>query len=97
MVKSSWRLADVFGDDSDVPAYNPDAEIKLTWSPVGTRSEKEEAEIAEAEIRMGVSKKTILTRRGYDADEEAANRKEEQEATAEAMADAFNRGEVEDE
>ncbi len=95
MYRMGWRLGDLYGDDA--PAFDPDAEIKVSWSPVGTRSEKEEAEIAEADLRMGVSKRTILIKRGYDPDEEEKQREEESKAAADAMAKAFKEGGIDDE
>jgi hypothetical protein len=83
--RMGWRLEAEFGD-SDAPAYDEAADLRVIWSPPEDRSEKEEVEIAEARQRVGVSKHTTLVELGYDPDEEAKWREEEQKASAEAMA-----------
>lgn len=84
--RMGWRLESEFGDDPTVPDFDPDADVVVNWAPPSDRSEKEEAEIAESDQRLGVSKRTILIRRGYDPDEEAKFRDEESKASAEAVA-----------
>lgn len=71
--------------------------ITLNWPDPVPSDPKADAEADESEIRMGVvSKQTISEKRGYDWEVEQERMSEEREASAEAMAKAFNTGEVEE-
>jgi len=72
--------------------------ITLSWPDPVPSDSKADAEADESEIRMGVvSKQTISEKRGYDWTVEQERISEERKASADAMAKAFNAGEVEDE
>lgn len=70
--------------------------VMANWSDPVPSDPKADAEADESEIRMGVvSKRTIAEKRGYDWETEQERIAEESQASAEAMAAAFNRGAVE--
>lgn len=65
------------------------------WTPVVPRSAKSEATALEADLRMGlVSKATASNKRGYDWKVEEAKMREERDANASALGDAFNSGNI---
>jgi hypothetical protein len=83
------RMALAFGDGA-VPIPD-DAVIEPIWKMAETRSDLEDAQVANIHHGLGVSGATLLRKLGYDPDEEAELRaSENQEAVtqAKAMADA---------
>jgi hypothetical protein len=91
MARAGWRIADTFSEDTDAPEYDPDATIEVSWEQAATRDEILEAQTYESYLRLGVSKKTILRRLGFDPDEEAEARQEEGDAMAAALLRDFDR------
>jgi hypothetical protein len=72
------RLAHVFGDG--VALIDPEAEIDAVWDSPETRDEKLEGESLLIDQELGASRASTLRKRGYDPDEEAKLRAEEQAA-----------------
>jgi hypothetical protein len=66
--------------------------LEATWESAETKDEKGDLDVAEAKKRLGVSQFTLLSEMGYDPEQEAQRRRDEAEAGAAAMVDAFNRG-----
>ena len=52
-------------------------DIAVMWEPVATRNERDETETFVMQHELGVSRRTILTKLGYDADAEEKQRAEE--------------------
>jgi Phage portal protein, SPP1 Gp6-like len=72
--------------------------VMASWSDPVPSDPKADSEADEADLRMGiVSKQTVAEKRGLDWSTEQERIAEESKGSAEAMARAFNRGEVEDE
>lgn len=59
------------------PIDADDADVKLVWPDPMPTNEKESAEVAEIDQRLGASRRTTLLRRGYDPDVEAEQALEE--------------------
>lgn len=86
--KMAVRLTEVFGEIPDEETADEDAAddagladlvVIPVWADPQSRNEKSEAETFEAYNRLGVSRRTLLTRLGFDPDEEEENRAEEAE------------------
>lgn len=60
-------------------------------------SEAEKRENSEADLRLGASKKTVLTALGYDADKEMAQRKQETSDLGNKLLADFEKGDNQDE
>lgn len=52
-------------------------DVSVMWEPVATRNERDETEMYVMQHDLGVSRRTILTKLGYDADAEEKQRAEE--------------------
>lgn len=75
----------------------PGWSVTLSWPDPMPADPKADAEADEAEIRMRVvSRQTVAERRGYDWETEQQRMAEDREGSAEALAKAFNDGEVDD-
>ena len=74
----SAKVDQVFGR-GEAP-YDPENDtITTRWENPESRNELEEVQVQEAEHRLGVSRDTILRKRGYDPDEERELREGEQD------------------
>lgn len=73
------RIQQAFGDDA--PGWDGD-QVEVTWKDVQVRNEVQEAQVAEVDYELGVSRATLLRKRGYDPDAEAAQRAREDDAAA---------------
>lgn len=62
--------------------YTGDDAITAIWNDPTPRNAKAEAETAEIQGRIGVSRKTLITNLGYDADEEERQLEEQSESDA---------------
>lgn len=59
------------------PLGGDDGAIELVWGDPLPKNEKEDAEVAEIDSRLGFSRRSLITRRGGDPDQEDENRVEE--------------------
>lgn len=64
----------------------------LTWSPIVPTDPKTQAETAVMDSELGVSKRTLLEQRGFDADKEAERRAAEATNVGAALLDNFADG-----
>lgn len=83
------RLAAVNDAGPELP---DELTLDAQWENPETRSDVQDMQTAEAKQRLGVSKHTLLSELGYDADKEAELRQAEQEAQAEIAARVFDAG-----
>ncbi len=83
------RLAAEFGDLEQLPA---DLTVKSNWRDAESRNDKEDWETAALKHELGVSKRTLLTEKGYDPDQEAERRQAEASEAQQALATAMDRG-----
>lgn len=79
----NWRLLVLKGDGSD-----RDARPTTIWPEVAPIDPLEERQTLIADLQLGASHKSVLTKAGYDADEELKQRREEDEAAAELAAES---------
>lgn len=87
------RVGQAFGI-TGAPEIKPTDQVSVVWEDAESRNEESEATTLEAHIRMGLSKKTALTKLGYNADDELEQSAQEQKATLKAQQAAFNAGRV---
>jgi hypothetical protein len=89
-VRMALRLASVFGD-LDVPDLDS-LVIRTEWDDPLSRNELQEAQTLTLHHELGVSKRTIIRRLGYDPDAEEEQRREEQESAADVFERTLDRG-----
>jgi hypothetical protein len=91
----AWRMA-IRLQQLHVPAFKvpDDFKVNASWTPPDSNDPQGDLDAAEAKLRIGVSKATVLSELGYDAEKEAELRKDDEAASAQALADAFKRGET---
>lgn len=71
--RTALRIQEAFGD---APAWDG-GRVIVDFEDVEVRNDLQEAQIAEVDHELGVSRRTLLARRGYDADAEARQRARE--------------------
>jgi hypothetical protein len=79
----------------ELGGMEPQAEVVIHWQDILPRDPRTEAETAMLEEQLGASRRTLLSRLGFDPDQEAAQREDEADAAAavaERQAAAFDRG-----
>lgn len=85
------RVAHAYGAEG-APTVEPLAIIDPIWDSPESRDDLVEATTLESHVRLGLSKWTALQKLGYDPDEEAKRKADEQQAQLEASAAAFAAG-----
>jgi hypothetical protein len=68
--------------------------VTIEWPAIVPANEVEEREVAIMDEQLGASKDTLLTRLGYDADEEKEKRDAQGADMADQLLTAFDRGAV---
>ncbi len=84
------RLEAVFGDSRIELAALEGLKLEAQWANPETRSDKDELETAALKKTLGVSRQTLLTELGYDAEKEAERRAGEAEEAEAAMVKLMN-------
>ncbi len=95
---AAWQMA-IKLQTLHVPAFKPPEKFLLTpsWKAPDSNDPMGDLNAAEAKLRIGVSKATVLTELGYDPQQEKELRADDEKASANALADAFKRGVTDDE
>lgn len=83
------RLQAVFGDGVEL-ADLEGLTVSAQWANPETRSDKDELETAALKKTLGVSRQTLLTELGYDAEKEAERRAAEAEEAEAALGKLMN-------